>query len=85
MAKNNEIVEINSQLKEDLKVCQRHLENVVRSNKIVENELGNLHQANLTAIKKLQEPFAEKIQNFANKNTKWELSSRATGSDSGDF
>ena len=35
ISKNNEIVEINEQLSDDLKVCQRHLENVVRVNKSI--------------------------------------------------
>jgi archaellum component FlaC len=33
MGKNNEIIEVNNQLNDDLKVCQRHSENVCRVNK----------------------------------------------------
>jgi Mg2+ and Co2+ transporter CorA len=33
IAKNNEIVEVNSQLKDDLTVCQRHLDNLTRNNR----------------------------------------------------
>jgi hypothetical protein len=34
IAKNNEIADVNEQLREDLKVCQRHLENVGRINNL---------------------------------------------------
>jgi hypothetical protein len=33
MAKNNEVTDVNTQLRNDLKVCERHLENVLRLNK----------------------------------------------------
>ena len=33
MAKNSEVTDVNTQLRNDLKVCERHLENVMRLNK----------------------------------------------------
>lgn len=33
ISKNNEITEVNEQLTEDLKVCERHLDNLARVNK----------------------------------------------------
>lgn len=60
IAKNNEITEVNDQLRDDLTVCQRHLDNLTRVNKSLESEINSLHQTNLKAISKLREPFANK-------------------------
>lgn len=37
LSKNEEITEVNQQLNEDLKVCQRHLDNVGRINKALDS------------------------------------------------
>lgn len=42
MSKNGEITDVNTQLNNDLKVCERHLENVLRMNKSIEVELAKL-------------------------------------------
>jgi|JI61114C2RNA_FD_contig_71_1522219_length_1189_multi_2_in_0_out_0_1 hypothetical protein len=47
-------MEVNLQLKNDLNVCEKHWENVVRINKNMEGELGKFKEVNLLAIKKLQ-------------------------------
>lgn len=86
IAKNNEIADVNQQLREDLKVCQRHLENVGRINKSIENEVQCLLETNLKAINKLQEPFANR--NNANSyipSGKWGNTSRITDYETGDF
>lgn len=57
MARNSEVSEVNLQLKSDLKVCEKHLDNVTRQNKNIESELSKFKEVNLAAIKKLQEPF----------------------------
>lgn len=76
LAKNNEIVEVNTQLKDDLKVCVRHLENVSRINKCVETEILQMQQVNQTVIKKLQEPIVPRNLNIPSINTgKWGSSS----------
>ena len=81
ISKNNEILEINEQLSDDLKVCQRHLENVARVNKSIETEIQQLHDTNVKAITKLQDPFTNRtnISNFVPSGTgKWGTTSRAT-------
>ena len=77
IAKNNEIVEINEQLREELKVCQRHLENVGRVNKSLENEVQSLHETNIKAISKLQEPFGNRTNSYL-PSGKWGTTSRVT-------
>lgn len=88
LSKNNEIMEVNEKLGNDLKVCQKHQENVVRVNKNMEAEIQGLKETNLKAISKLQEPFSNlSNQPFPNPPTyaKWTMSSRATNFDTGDF
>lgn len=36
MARNAEVTEVNTQLKNDLKVCEKHWDNVTRLNKNIE-------------------------------------------------
>lgn len=73
LAKNNEVTDVNSQLKNDLKVCERHLENVIRLNKSIEAELNKWKEVNQIAIRKLQEPMKDMSNNFVSKPTprKW--------------
>ena len=80
LAKNNEVTEVNTQLKNDLKVCEKHLENVLRLNKAIETELSKFKAINLMAIKKLQEPMRDTSNNYSTKMTprKWSESSRMT-------
>ena len=80
MAKNSEVTDVNVQLKNDLKVCEKHLENVVRLNKTIETELSKFRELNLMAIKKLQEPMRDTSNNYGLKLTprKWSESSRMT-------
>ena len=54
LAKNNEITEVNAQLNHDLNVCQRHLDNLSRNNRTLEEEISALHATNLKAISKLR-------------------------------
>ena len=46
---------MNCQLKNDLKVCEKHLENVLRLNKSIEVEVSKFREVNMIAIKKLSE------------------------------
>lgn len=90
LAKNSEIVEVNAQLKDDLAVCQRHLDNLARLNRSLEGEIGTLHQTNLKAISKLREPFANRAsgqlpQPSSSSYEKWAGASRATNFETGDF
>ncbi len=80
MAKNNEVTDVNDQLKNDLKVCEKHLENVLRLNKTVEVELSKFKDLNLMAIKKLHEPMRDTSNNYSSKMTprKWSECSRMT-------
>ena len=39
LGRNGEIQEVNGQLKQDLKVCERHMENVLRANRYLEEEI----------------------------------------------
>lgn len=74
-------MEVNEKLGNDLKVCQKHEENVVRINKNMEAEIQALKETSLKAISKLQEPFSNVTnQPFPNPPTyaKWSMSSRAT-------
>lgn len=76
---------MNEQLREDLKVCQRHLENVGRVNKSLENEVQGLHETSLKAISKLNQPFSNRT-NFAYMSSgKWGTTSRVTDYETGDF
>lgn len=86
LSKNNEIMEVNEKLGEDLKVCQRHQENVQRINKNLDSEIQSLKETSLKAISKLQEPFSNMTnQPFPNPSTyaKWSTSSRATEYETG--
>lgn len=65
------------QLKDDLKVCKKHLENVCRVNRQVENELVQIEEGSLMAIKKMQAP----ISNRASQGAKWTCASWRTGAD----
>jgi hypothetical protein len=80
LAKNSEVTEVNSQLKNDLKVCEKHLENVLKLNKTVEMELSKFKEMNMMTIKKLQETMREASNNYNTKMTprKWSESSRMT-------
>lgn len=82
MARNSEVTDVNAQLNGDLKVCERHLENVLRVNKTMEAELGKFKEVNMLAIKKLQEPMKDSSNTFAVKAPKtprkWSESSRMT-------
>lgn len=60
ISKNNEITEVNEQLSDDLKVCERHLDNLARVNKSLETEIKTLHDTNIKAISKLREPFTSR-------------------------
>lgn len=73
LAKNNEVTDVNSQLRNDFKVCERHLENVIRLNKSIEAELNKWKEVNQVAIRKLQEPMKDMSNNFVSKATprKW--------------
>lgn len=79
MAKNSEVTEVNTQLKSDLSVCEKHLENVMRLNKTIESELAKFKELNSQAIKKLQEPMRD-VSNMSSKATprKWSESQRMT-------
>ena len=71
---------------EDLKVCQRHLDNVSRVNKSLEAETEGLKDTNLKAISKLQEPLANRTNTTYYAPTgKWATSSRATDFETGEF
>lgn len=92
LAKNNEIAEVNEQLKDDLAVCQRHLDNLSRVNRSLEEEIGCFHQANLKTINKLREPFANRTTSQTQQQPlpaaypeKWGAASRATDFETGDF
>lgn len=88
LSKNNEILEVNERLGGDLRVCQKHQENVSRINKNLEGEIEGIKETSLRAISKLQEPFtAASSQPFASiqNYSKWSHSSRATDYESGDF
>ena len=89
LTKNNEIAEVNEKLSEDLKVCQKHQENVQKVNKNLDLETQHLKEISLKAIGKLQEPFAFRSNQlpFANVQnmTKWSFSSKATGFEIGEF
>ena len=71
---------MNCQLKNDLKVCEKHLENVLRLNKSIEVEVSKFREVNMIAIKKLQEPMRDISNDFASKPTprKWSEASRMT-------
>lgn len=85
ISKNNEILDVNEQLREDLKVCQRHLENVGRVNKALENEVQGLHETSLKAISKLNEPFSNRTNFAYQPSGKWGNTSRVTDYETGDF
>lgn len=89
LSKNNEIADVNEKLNGDLKVCQKHEENVQKLNKNLDIETQHLKEVSLKAISKLQEPFNSRSNNvpFANTHnfTKWSFSSRATDFETGDF
>lgn len=85
ISKNNEILDMNEQLREDLKVCQRHLENVGRVNKGLESEVQGLHETNLKAISKLHEPFSNRTNYGYQPSGKWGNTSRVTDYETGDF
>ena len=57
--RNLEIDEINAQLKRDLEVCQKHLENVSRVNSSVSAELQKFKKTNTFVIQKLKQPLDE--------------------------
>ena len=89
LTKNNEIAEVNQKLSTDLKVCQKHQENVSKLNRNLDNEIAHLKETSLKAISKLQEPFnfrpaASPFNNSTN-YAKWSASSRATDFQTGDF
>jgi hypothetical protein len=89
LTKNNEIAEVNEKLVNDMKVCEKHQENVQKINKNLDVEIQKLKETSLKAISKLQEPLNYKpngapftnVHNF----TKWSFSSRATDFETGDF
>lgn len=76
---------MNEQLREDLKVCQRHLENVGRVNKALENEVQGLQETSIKAINKLQEPFSNRTNYNYQSASKWGNTSRVTDYETGDF
>ena len=59
ITKNLEVEDINAQLKMDLDVCKRHLENVYRANATVTEELELYKKTNMLVIKKLKKPLDE--------------------------
>ena len=89
LTKNNEIADVNEKLSEDLKVCQKHQENVQKINKNLDLEVQQLKENSLKAISKLQEPFAFRNNQVPFTNihnlTKWSFSSKATNFETGDF
>ena len=85
LSKNNEISDVNEKLSNDLKVCQRHQENVQKINKNLDLEVAHLKEMSQKAINKLQEPFNfrsnsgpfSNIQNYTqNTYAKWNNTSR---------
>jgi len=80
---------MNERLSDDLKVCQKHQENVQKINKNLDIETQQLKETSLKAISKLQEPFAFKSNQLPFSNvqnmTKWSFSSKMTGFDTNDF
>lgn len=89
LGRNEEIKEVNAQLVQDLKVCQRHMENVLRVNRNMEEEIVLFHQANLNAIAKLQQPFTNRTnrslpQSRSQATGGWEKQSH-TDYETGDF
>jgi len=80
---------VNGQLRNDLKVCEKHLENVLRVNKNIEVELAKYHDVNTVAIKKLQEPMRDvsnTSSSVAQQNKvmgKWSTASRMTATGTG--
>lgn len=59
VTRNLEVEDINAQLKADLEVCKRHLENVSRTNYSVNDELQGYKKVNRIVIKKLEKPLDE--------------------------
>jgi hypothetical protein len=81
MGKNNEIIDVNNQLNDDLKVCQRHLDNVCRVNKTLEAEIQGLKDTTVRAISKLQIPLNKNNSSSNPLNSssgKWGVTSRVT-------
>lgn len=71
---------------DDLKVCERHLENVLRVNKNIEVELSKFKEVNKQAIKKLQEPMRDVSNTTTQMNRtsgKWSTASRMTATGGG--
>lgn len=83
------MTDVNAQLRNDLKVSEKHLENVLKLNKTIETELLKFKELNLMAIKKLQEPMRDMSNNYSSKMTprKWSESSKmtATGGFEGNY
>lgn len=74
---------MNEQLRDDLKVCQRHLENVGRINRSLDTEVQGLQTTNAKAIERLKLPFTNRASPPL--NAKWGVSSRETNYETGDF
>ena len=77
MGRNDEIKEVNGQLGQDLRVCQRHMENVLRVNRGMEEEIALLQQTSMKAIAKLQQPLNNRTNQPPMEPAGWEKHSRS--------
>ncbi len=82
ITRNSEIGEVNQQLGEDLKVCQRHQDNVQRINKQMQAELQAVSETTIKVISRLKSPLNNRT-NLSGSGDKWACSSRSTGFDLG--
>ena len=62
---------MNGQLGEDLKVCERHLDNVVRTNKAMTGEINCYKDTTLKAIAKLKEPLGKRTSGELGVSERW--------------
>lgn len=68
---NEEVLSINLQLRKDLLVCQKHLENLTKNNNFFKNNLLSYNETNKIVIKKL-----EKVGNDENLKYTWTFSDK---------